>query len=151
MDETISNAAEPPAPKPRGRPNTPVTDDDRIKVRRMSGMGIPHAQIAIVFGISRKTLAKHYRKELSTAAIESNFKVVESLFYMATEGRNAAAAIFWAKARCGFRTGFASNPDASEPSPASAARRSIAQHSSTPHTTPTLVFANNDGAPLDPS
>ncbi|MEO3475934.1 hypothetical protein AAFN86_29080, partial [Roseomonas sp. CAU 1739] len=34
---------------------------------------------------------------------EANAKVAQSLFQMATQGKNVAAAIFWMKARAGWR------------------------------------------------
>jgi len=67
-------------------------------------MGLTQEQIAKVFGISPKTLRKHYRQELDASAIEANFQVTETLFTMATSGKNTAATIFWAKTRCGLRT-----------------------------------------------
>ncbi len=84
------------------RPFKP-TDDDRVKVARMSSMGVPQEQIAKVFGISPKTLRKHYRQELDTSAIEANLQVTETLFKMATSGTNTAASIFWVKTRCGHQ------------------------------------------------
>ena len=35
--------------------------------------------------------------------VEANLKVAQSLFQMATNGKNVAAAIFWMKARAGWR------------------------------------------------
>lgn len=35
--------------------------------------------------------------------IEANLKVAQSLFALATQGKNVAAAIFWMKARAGWR------------------------------------------------
>ena len=102
------------------------TDVNRLKVSRMAGMGLTQEQIATVFGITAKTLRKHYRKELTASAIEANFKVAETLFQMATSGTNVAASIFWAKTRCGFRN-FSALPVAEAP--------------------PRLVIINNDGAP----
>jgi hypothetical protein len=102
--------AEPRALKVVGRPAFHATDDDRTKVARMSRLGIPQAHVAIVFGISCKTLRKHFRKEL-TEAIEANLKVAKTLFQMATSGKDIAATIFWAKTRCGFRSGSSASTD----------------------------------------
>jgi hypothetical protein len=117
MNPSISpGAAEPRALKVIGRPAFHPTDEDRTKVARMSRLGIPQTQIAIVFGISSKTLRKHFRKELN-AAVEANLKVVTTLYNMATSGKNTAASIFWAKTRCGFRYGgpFDTELDPEEP------------------------------------
>jgi hypothetical protein len=93
--------AEPRTPKIVGRPAFHATDEDRAKVARMSRLGIPQSQIAIVIGITLPTLRKHFRQEL-IQAIETHLKVATTLFQMATSGTNTAATIFWAKTRCGF-------------------------------------------------
>ena len=48
-------------------------------------------------------IRKHFRAELDRGAIEAITKVAQSLFRTATEGNNVAAAIFWMKARAGWR------------------------------------------------
>ena len=53
--------------------------------------------------IDAKTLRKHFRRELDRGSIEATAKVAQTLFRMATEGGNVAAAIFWMKARAGWR------------------------------------------------
>ena len=50
-----------------------------------------------------KTLRKHFRRELDRGTIEANAKVAQTLFTMATVDKNVAAAIFWMKARGGWR------------------------------------------------
>jgi hypothetical protein len=69
------------------------TNEDRTEIARMSRLGIPQTQIAIVFGIDPKTLREHCRKELGQA-IEANVKFATTLFNMATSGKNTAAAIY---------------------------------------------------------
>ena len=48
-------------------------------------------------------MRKHFRDELDRGTVEANVKVAQSLFQMATQGKNVAAAIFWMKARAGWR------------------------------------------------
>jgi hypothetical protein len=48
-------------------------------------------------------LRRHYRKELDRGAVEATAKVAQSLFQMATVDKSVAAAIFWMKARAGWR------------------------------------------------
>ncbi len=72
-------------------------------VKTMAAMGCSQGDIAVVLGMTAKTLRQHFREELDRAAIEANAQVMASLFQMATSGKNAAAAIFWAKTRCGMR------------------------------------------------
>jgi hypothetical protein len=79
------------------------TDDQRRTVRAMSGYGIPQEDIATFFDIDAETLRKHFRHEIDKGSIEATSKVAQSLFRMATEGKNVAAAIFWMKARAGWR------------------------------------------------
>jgi hypothetical protein len=104
MHLSITGVAEPRALKVMGRPPFNPSDEDRTKIARMCRLGIARKQIAIVFGISPKTLRRHCRKELDQA-IEANVKVATTLFNMATSGKNIAATIFWAKTRCGFKYG----------------------------------------------
>lgn len=79
------------------------TSDQRRTVKTMAGFGIPHTDIAPFIGIDTKTLRKHFREELDRGMTEANAKVAQSLFQMATQGKNVAAAIFWMKARAGWR------------------------------------------------
>ena len=53
--------------------------------------------------IDAKTPRRHYRQELDRGAVEATAKVAQSLFQMATVDKNVAAAIFWMKARAGWR------------------------------------------------
>ncbi len=78
------------------------TDELREIVESMSGVGIPQDSIALVLDIAPKTLRKHFRAELDTAAIKANAKVGGTLFAKATSG-DTTAAIFWAKTRMGWR------------------------------------------------
>lgn len=72
-------------------------------MRAMSGFGIPQDDIATLLEIDAKTLRKHFRRELDRGMVEVTAKVAQSLFLMATQGKNVAAAIFWMKARAGWR------------------------------------------------
>jgi hypothetical protein len=79
------------------------TDEQRRTVRAMSGYGVPQDDIATLLEIDPKTLRKHFRRELERGSIEATAKVGQSLFRMTTEGGSVAAAIFWMKARAGWR------------------------------------------------
>ena len=78
------------------------TDEQRRTVRAMAGYGMPHVDIATFLDIDAKTLRKYFTRELDLGSIEATTKVAQSLFRMATEGKNVAAAIFWMKARAGW-------------------------------------------------
>jgi hypothetical protein len=79
------------------------SEEQRRTVRAMSGFGIPQEDIATFLRMDSKTLRKHFRDELDMGSIEATTKVAQSLFRLATEGKNVAAAIFWMKARAGWR------------------------------------------------
>jgi hypothetical protein len=53
--------------------------------------------------VDPKTLRKYFRQELDRGTVDADVKVAQSLFQMATQGKNVAAAFFWMKARAGWR------------------------------------------------
>lgn len=69
----------------------------------MAGFGIPQLEIANLVGISDRTLRTRYRRELDTGATEANLRVAQSLYNMAVRDKVPAAAIWWTKARMGWR------------------------------------------------
>ena len=94
------------------------TDQNRKTIEAMAGYGIPHEEIARVIGVDPKTLRLHYREELDTGHTKANAKVAESLFLQATgapavvqggqtvraeQPRVPSAAIWWSKARMGWK------------------------------------------------
>ena len=78
---------------------------DLKRVRTMVGMGMTQDEICAVIGVSKPTLHKYYRADLDVGAAEANAAVAQSLFKQATnaEKPNVVAAIFWLKARAGWR------------------------------------------------
>ena len=87
------------------------SDEQRRTVRAMAGYGMPHIDIGTFLDIDAKTLRKHFTRELEMGSIEATTKVAQSLFRMATEGKHVAAAIFWMKARAGWREKQLPPPD----------------------------------------
>jgi predicted ArsR family transcriptional regulator len=87
-------------PRPSFRP---TSEQQRI-VKSMAALGTRHEDIATILEITPKTLRKHFRQELTRGAIEANAKVGQTLFAMATSGRNTAATIYWERTR-GTRRG----------------------------------------------
>jgi hypothetical protein len=86
------------------RPKFAPTVEQRRTVRTMAAYGIRQEEIAACLGIRpAKTLRRHFREELDRAAPEANARVAQSLFQLATTGKNTAAAIFWLKTRGGWR------------------------------------------------
>lgn len=76
----------------------------RREVLALAGVGIPQDHIPSIVELSPKTLRAHYRPELDTGAARADAAVLRNLYRIATgDGPGAvAAAIFWAKSRCGF-------------------------------------------------
>jgi hypothetical protein len=87
-----------------GQPKFVPTDDERKTVELMCAVGIAHEGIALCIrdGIDDKTLRKHFRKELDTAAIRANAKVGGSMFQQAING-NVNAGKWWTAARMGWK------------------------------------------------
>jgi hypothetical protein len=71
----------------------------------LSGYGIPQDDIARLVGVSLMTLHKHFREELDVGMAKANAFVAANMFKMATgDGPHAGRmAMFWAKARMGWR------------------------------------------------
>lgn len=78
-----------------------VTQQKQDRVRALAAIGVPTEQIARVIGCDAKTVRKHYRAILDTAAAEANAAVAGRLFKLAMSG-DVAACIFWTKARMGW-------------------------------------------------
>jgi hypothetical protein len=78
------------------------TDEQRGIVKAFAAYGVQQDEIAKYLDIDPKTLRKHFRRELDVGSIEATTKVAQSLFKAATGG-NISAAIFWMKARGGWR------------------------------------------------
>jgi len=93
MDESI---------RKRGAPSLEVTDEQRAKIRRLSGFGTPIREIASIIEISPTSLYKHYREDLIRGKAEANMEVVNSLYEACIEG-NVKAQIYWTKCRCGWK------------------------------------------------
>ncbi len=85
-------------PNPGHKP----TPETRVTAKTLSGLGVPQDDICHILGIGKPCLHKYYRTELDKGMAEANAKVAQSLFQQATSG-NTASAIFWLKARAGWR------------------------------------------------
>jgi len=97
-----------PTGRPPGRPQHKATAKGRETVERAASIGIPQLKIASIMGMSIMTLRKHYAKELDHGTEQANVKVGAFLYDKATGKRGddhgaVVAAIFWLKARAGWR------------------------------------------------
>jgi hypothetical protein len=70
----------------------------------LAGLGIPQDQIATLLRLAPKTLRLHYRHELDDGVTKANAAVVQSLYNMAVRDKVPAAAIWWTKARMGWKS-----------------------------------------------
>lgn len=92
-----------------GRPSFKPTAEQRELVKQLAGLGTRHEDVCLFIKradgkpICRVTLTKYFAEELSTGKAEANAKVSNSLFKMATQDGNVAAAIFWLKTQAGWR------------------------------------------------
>jgi hypothetical protein len=87
----------------------PIMSEQRESVKTMAGFGIPHKRIALTVinprtgrPIDDETLRFAFRRELDLGMIEADTRVCESLFNQAVKG-NVPAAIWWTKARLGWK------------------------------------------------
>lgn len=78
---------------------------DSVGADEREDLGAPETGIARMVGIDAPTLRALYAEELENGLVKANTKVAENLYRKATgEGREAVgAAIFWLKARAGWR------------------------------------------------
>ena len=74
------------------------TDEQRNQVAIAAGGGMSHEDIAIGLGIDRKTLDKHYERELSEGAFLKRMEVVGALHACALKGNATAARTYLDKA-----------------------------------------------------
>jgi hypothetical protein len=80
------------------------TEEQRQLVKVMSAHGIRQTDIATEVGLrSPKTLRKHFRQDLDRGRIETTFKVAQTLYKMATSGRQVLATIQWLNSQAGWR------------------------------------------------
>ena|SRR4051812_15288645 len=100
------------------RPRFVPTPEQRRIVHSMAAFGLLQEDIARCVGIrSAKTLRRHFREQLDRAAVEANARVAQTLYQMATSGKNAPASMFWLKARAGWRDHVVSFAPPSDPPP----------------------------------
>lgn len=87
---------------PGGHNEHVPTPEARQTVANAAGIGLQHAMIATLIGVSENTLRKHYQLELDSGRARATFKVAAKLFNRAESG-DLGAMIFWLKAQAGWR------------------------------------------------
>lgn len=86
-------------PRVPGSNKTDWTEQERRAILAMASYGIPMDEIALAFGVTRKTLGDHFGDELIAARTRLHASIARSLVTSALVGRNVAAQIFLAKTR----------------------------------------------------
>ena len=84
-----------------GRPPREFTAEERNQAEVLSGIGLPHRQIAVLIGCDEKTLRKHLGEELTRGDAKATAKIAQCLFSKAMSG-DTASMIFWMKVRAGW-------------------------------------------------
>lgn len=74
------------------------TEDMRKTVTDYAAVGVPQDDIALLCGISKNTLRKHYEDELKFGGIKANAAVAGALYNKAMKG-DTTSQIFWLKTR----------------------------------------------------
>jgi len=84
-------------------PKYKPTEETRRQVLAMTGMGLNQSQVSLLLKVDSKTLRKFYRWELDAGVHEANLRVAQSLYEMATRLKIPSAAMFWMRARAGWK------------------------------------------------
>ena len=81
------------------------SDDDRNSVKAMTAIGTPQDDIALVLGITGKTLRKHFADDIKFGMIKANAAVGGALYRAATTPGpgQVTAQIWWTKTRMGWK------------------------------------------------
>lgn len=107
-----------PAPLP-----SPETSIEAI-IERAAGMGLTPVQIIILTGVAKADLDTIYADAIRRGEAKAHLRVATALFDTAVDrkhSKHVTAAIFWAKARLGWRDGGGAaadeGPSATGPDP----------------------------------
>jgi len=79
------------------------SDEQRRQILTMTGFGSRKDEMASMLQIDKKTLHKHFRRELDTGMTEANVRVAQALYSNAVKHNSVAAQIWWTKARMGWK------------------------------------------------
>lgn len=129
MTQRVQAKDSPPedtATAPRRGPGRPAHVRDPGIARRvevMIGLGIGSVLVAQLEGMNYRTLCRHYSDEIATGVAKANLQVAQSLFALATKGRDSKAAIFWLRSRAGWYCA----PQPQEPADESAGKKESAR------------------------
>ena len=93
------------------RANLNPTPKQRAEVRNLVGWGLTQAQICAIMGVrSIKTLRLAFREELLHGRIQTTMAVQDTLFKLASSGRNPDMTMFWLRTRAKWSRNMKSEP-----------------------------------------
>lgn len=72
--------------KKAGRPTFKPTDDKRLLVKELSGVGIKQEQIASILKISDDTLRKYFKEELELGIADAHANMARAIYKKAING-----------------------------------------------------------------
>lgn len=81
------------------------TEQSRLLVRRLAGLGVVVNDIARLTEISDVSVRKYYRNDIARGRAEANLQVARAMFRAATRDTNPSiiAGMFWLKNRGGWK------------------------------------------------
>jgi hypothetical protein len=81
-----------------GQPPLAPTDEERVMVEKLSGLGLQQESIAAMIrdGIDTNTLRLHFKRELELGKAKANGKIAKTLFDKAVAG-DTGSLIWWTK------------------------------------------------------
>jgi hypothetical protein len=79
------------------------TPEERQTAITMAAVGVSRQQISVFFGVHNEALQRELGDEIDRAEVQAVAKVAQTLYRRATEGNDLGAAIFYLKARGGWR------------------------------------------------
>ena len=92
-----------------GLPKRIFTPEEVELIQKYAEKGIPQEWIAGFLGCASSTFEKRLKDSPDVheayyiGRAKAHGTVIETLYEMATDGKNTAATIFWLKAQCGFK------------------------------------------------
>ncbi len=85
------------------KPKREFTESEIETMVVLAASGIPYRIIAKALKTSESELSSRFKDVLADAREQANGAVAETLFKMATSGRQPAATFFWMKTRAGWK------------------------------------------------
>jgi len=89
--------------KPLGRPSWIPTEEQQRQVEELAGLGLRDNDIALIIGVSERTIKNKCRELLDSGRAKALEKVSRTAHQMAASGKWPVMTIFYLKVRGGWR------------------------------------------------